>query len=432
MSSWNGTKIGLRVDSSEEEQAQEFLTLLGLRLYDDIDEEIGELSCLDDYSVVGTVQDDLLGIMPSLEKKFSSYQNQFYGSEDENEDQNEDEIGTNTQLDDLFLLTKKLFHRPGMFLAHEDGNSVSDTYYRYEVIYNAGKKTELNCFYSYGDGINTGTDNPVEEGLVDTKEKLKAKEPSKNILDLLTKKAETEGFTALLEKLQGKSLVQTDATNKEKKKAIKKIPGLKVVKGIVVGYTGNDEELEIPEGVTEIGDKVFSFNFNLNKIKLPNTLERIGIKSFRDCRNLIEIEIPESVKSIGAEAFLNCKNLKEITIPKAIDHIEKNTFSDCAKLQTVILQNGLKKIDDGAFRNCEALKVINLPDTITNIGNYAFWFCEQLTEVTLPKGLEKIGNYAFFGCYALKKIIAPQALQQIIEESKVYSIAKEPTDVQYV
>ena len=65
--------------------------LLGLKLTDDMNEEIGELSDLGNYNVVGMVQDDLLGIMPSLEKKFAAYQNKFYESEDcETDEENED------------------------------------------------------------------------------------------------------------------------------------------------------------------------------------------------------------------------------------------------------------------------------------------------------------------------------------------------------
>ena len=149
---WNATKIGLKVQPANEDLALQFLTVLGVDVENsDMVEEIGPLSNLDSYLSDGLVESDLLGIMPSLEKKFADYQSKFRNTRKK---KNKKEAEPASRLDDIYLVAKKLFPRSGMYLAHEDGNNTDDTYYRYEVIYSAGKKTEINCFYSYGDDIN--------------------------------------------------------------------------------------------------------------------------------------------------------------------------------------------------------------------------------------------------------------------------------------
>ena len=424
MGSWNGTKIGLKVKESEEELANEFLMLLGLKLSDDMDEEIGELSDLEDYTVVGTVQDDLLGIMPSLEKKFVDYQNQFYGPDEEDEVAKDDNhSGTGIRLDDLFLVVKKLFPRSGMYLAHEDGNSVSDAYYRYEVIYSATKKTEINCYYCYGDGINVETDCPEEEGTEKTEERLTAKKPDNAVIELLIKKAESEGYDELVRRLQGKTADADSSANVKKNPPIKKIPGLKIVRGIVAKYTGDKTKIEIPEGVIEIGNEAFAYS-DLKSITLPDTLVHIGEKAFWGCSYLKEIKIPANVINIGTEAFLRCSGLREIVIPEGIIRIERSTFDNCTKLQKITLPSTLKEIGERAFYWCRELTDLELPDGIEAIGDKAFYDCENLKEPVLPQSLKKIGSEAFAGCKSIEKLVIPNSVMalgaEIANGMKIY------------
>ena len=404
MGSWYGTKIGLKVKESEEDRANEFLMLLGLKLIDDMDEEIGALSDLDDYTVIGTVEDYLLDLMPVLQKKFAAYQNQFYGDKYK--------AVSCQKLDDLYRVVKKLFPGASMFLAHEDGNSVSDNCYRYEVIYNAGKKTEINCFYSYGEGINCETDCPTEEGTEKNEVKLTAGKPDSALINTLTEKAEAKGFSELALMLKGKS-DEAGKTASGKKEAVKKIPGLKVVKGIVAQYTGDAEELVLPEGVTEIGAEAFSFNSDVKKIIFPDSLERIGEEAFRDCWELSDPVLPGNLKYIGVKAFSNCKNLTEIVIPEKVERIEDNTFSWCDNLRRVVLPDGLKEIGAEAFEFCEELESVNFPAGIRKIDEYAFNDCEKLSDPVLPEGLQEIGSGAFSGCDGLSELVIPDSVTSL-------------------
>ena len=428
---WSGTKLGFKVSASDEELAQQLLSILGVNMIEcDMTEEIGELSDLSDFTADGLVEGDLLGAMSHLEKQFSDYQKQFsyYDDEDDEDDEeyenDEDESGSDVHLDDIFQIAKKVFSRPSMYLAHEDGNNTSDTYYRYEVIYSSGKKTELNCYYSYGEGVNVDSDDPKEEGTEKSEEKFVAQKPAKAIIDLLVEKAEAEGFVELVEKLKGTSTKTTSTSNKTKKEAIKKIPGLKIVKGIVVKYSGSNSELEIPEGVTEIGEEAFQYNYSLRIIKLPDSLEKIGESAFNQCMYLESIEIPKSVTSIGPWAFASCERIKEVIIPESVDHIEWGLFNNCYNLEHVVIPSKVTKIERSTFKNCKNLKSIDIPEGVTEIGDEAFFGCASLSSITLPPMLTTIGGMAFERCSGLSKLIIPESVKSI-----GWRLASNPTEV---
>ena len=69
----------------------------------------------------------------------------------------------------------------------------------------------------------------------------------------------------------------------------------------------------IPNGVTSIGDYVFSGCRGLTSIEIPNSVTSIGKGAFYGCDGLTSIEIPNSVTSIGDDAFSCCRDLTTIT-----------------------------------------------------------------------------------------------------------------------
>lgn len=99
-------------------------------------------------------------------------------------------------------------------------------------------------------------------------------------------------------------------------------------KAIVTGLkTTTNTEAEIPESViidgeklvvTQIGDKLYMNNRNIQKVLLPNTIEEIGNRAFFGS-SLQQIAIPATVKSIGERAFATNPN--------------KNTYSSLNKIQ---------------------------------------------------------------------------------------------------
>lgn len=101
--------------------------------------------------------------------------------------------------------------------------------------------------------------------------------------------------------------------------------------GKVLLYAGasDREELEIPDGVTEISRGAFWNAASLRKITLPSGLETVAEYAFAECSRLKNIEFPEGTKTIGANAFDNEVSLVYADIPKSVTSIGKRAFRNC-------------------------------------------------------------------------------------------------------
>jgi len=97
MGSWNGEKLGLKVELKDERLAQQFLHCIGVDTNDYIVEEVDSLCSGFSPSIEGKVKGKLLGIMPILKERFSQYLEQFFGeyAEDDEERCSGTEVGGN-------------------------------------------------------------------------------------------------------------------------------------------------------------------------------------------------------------------------------------------------------------------------------------------------------------------------------------------------
>ncbi|MBR6111695.1 MAG: leucine-rich repeat domain-containing protein [Paludibacteraceae bacterium] len=71
------------------------------------------------------------------------------------------------------------------------------------------------------------------------------------------------------------------------------------------------KNIEIPSGVTSIGDGAFSGCDGLTHIEIPSGVTSIGDNAFMWCKNL-EIVIDNSKENVkvGSDAFMGCKSVK--------------------------------------------------------------------------------------------------------------------------
>lgn len=72
------------------------------------------------------------------------------------------------------------------------------------------------------------------------------------------------------------------------------------------------ESLELPEGITKIGDYALQDNWKLKQISLPNTLETIGAHFLCRALSLKSFYVPASVKSIDGAFLHGCESLRDI------------------------------------------------------------------------------------------------------------------------
>ena len=210
-----------------------------------------------------------------------------------------------------------------------------------------------------------------------------------------------------------------------------------IVDGVLVGYDGNSEVVELPEEINEIKPLIFRNHpeirlldlskthvknlltktffecKNIYEIKLPETVEVIGYQAFSNCQSLEDLIIPEGVKEIMPGAFEECCNLVQLKVPSNIKIIEMNVFKNCSKLERIYLSDGLTKIGESAFENCIRLIEINLPETLKTLDMYAFRNCRELPAIVIPKSIKVIPRGCFYSCIRLQTVILHDEVEKL-------------------
>lgn len=182
----------------------------------------------------------------------------------------------------------------------------------------------------------------------------------------------------------------------------------------------------------EITDLILAPNSLPNGYRIPDSVTRIAYRAFSYCQNLISIELPGNVTIIEPIAFIGCSNLKNITIPKSITAIKTDAFQDCNKLENVYISDlaAWCNIDFSIIYNrsypegcryaahplyyakylyLNGRKVTDLviPEGIPKINDYAFFSYDGLNSVTIPESVSYIGGWAFYSCESLTSISIP-------------------------
>lgn len=248
---------------------------------------------------------------------------------------------------------------------------------------------------------------------------------------------------------------------------------LEVVNYVLVNYSGKAIDLELPEGIREVGSHAFGAKFGeaqwpetkrpiikegselksivippsviricegafcnctqLNSVFLSEGLQEIGDSAFSGCVSLNEIEVPQSVMTIGKFAFHGCRALQSISIPEDLV-LQSYAFSSCDRLSEVIFAKG-SKIADYAFSDCISLEKVGLPDALEEVAPYAFKG-SGIKEISFPKSLRKIRQYAFSECDSLVSIVLPDGVTELeehaFENCKMLHIVRIPDTVKNI
>ena len=109
------------------------------------------------------------------------------------------------------------------------------------------------------------------------------------------------------------------------------------------------KEVEIPYGVTEIGEKAFKNCSELKKVVIPDSVVKINSCAFLDCKNLIEVKLPENVTEISFACFSGCKHLRTVVLNGKLDNIDMFAFANCKDLEYIDFPNSIRKIDEFSF-----------------------------------------------------------------------------------
>jgi len=164
--------------------------------------------------------------------------------------------------------------------------------------------------------------------------------------------------------------------------------------GVVFSYTGSNEHVIIPDGVTYIGQSAFIGNQYVRTVYIPQGVSTIGRFAFAHASFLEAINIPDSVTYIGESAFDWCESLETIYIPDSVVTIGESAFFSCESLTSIRLSESLTSIAPGVFVGT-ALEHIKIPEGVTEIQLDAFARIDSFISIQIPESVVYIHENAF-------------------------------------
>jgi len=163
----------------------------------------------------------------------------------------------------------------------------------------------------------------------------------------------------------------------------------------------------VSEGVTSIGNNMFTGCHGLTTVAIPSSVTSIGNGTFAES-GLTSMVLPSNITSIGDWAFHKCNDLRGVALPSRLTSIGEGLFSGCRSLTNVTVPEGVTSIGVHAFWGCSSLTNVTIASSVTSIGRSAFQHCANLTSVVIPKNIISIGIGAFYDCKSLTSVTIPR------------------------
>lgn len=206
------------------------------------------------------------------------------------------------------------------------------------------------------------------------------------------------------------------------------------VKEIGSGAFENCRDLEaifVPPSVTRIEEDAFSGCQKVSSIKGMQGVKEIGREAFSYCGKLTKIRLSDSISEIGSEAFGYCKGLTEVRLPQNEEYtvVSGKLFSECKELKTIDIPDNVKSIGENAFERCTELTSVTGMKSVERIEGHAFWSCKNLTDVPLTNQIEEIGVGAFAGCAQISQVKLPQNTEYTKVNDETFWGCENLTDV---
>ena len=141
--------------------------------------------------------------------------------------------------------------------------------------------------------------------------------------------------------------------------------------GEIIVHGGNDINRDDAISLSKM-KQVTKVVFLLNTTK-------VGVCACADASNLVAVDIPEGITIIGEWSFSDCSSLKDIKFPNSLTSIGAGSFADCNSLEQVdLLHTNVQELGTSAFQCCTRLREMKVPDSLQTFGESVFIRCSKL------------------------------------------------------
>ena len=190
--------------------------------------------------------------------------------------------------------------------------------------------------------------------------------------------------------------------------------------------------LDLPERISEIGPKAFSYCKSLTDLNFSSGLQYIDEQAFYACEALEEVTVPDNVLEIGRGIFRNCTSLKEASIGSGIETLPMECFYGCSSLSKLNLVDGIKTLQRFAFEECTSLNTIILPATVEVLENGLSFRWGNVQKIvcyaTVPPVSDSASGEPWYSCYKTARVYVPEESIPAYIQSPVWKKFYEEND----
>ena len=164
--------------------------------------------------------------------------------------------------------------------------------------------------------------------------------------------------------------------------------------------------VRVHTSVIVLPEDAFKFCWKLKEVELCEGLLEIGCSAFKECRRLEEIRLPEGLLEIGAFAFSGC-DLVTISIPDTVERIDQYALfpNDFTKLR---IPPRVTQLSQGVFEKSRSMFSLEISKSIIEIGRWAFCHCYSLRNIAIPSTtfINDVEGTVFIYCMALQELFS--------------------------
>ena len=168
-------------------------------------------------------------------------------------------------------------------------------------------------------------------------------------------------------------------------------------------WLNTGDHFELPEGMTEIPERMFYQHSSLATIDVPETVTKIGQEAFHSCKGLVAFPLNDNITEIGQYAFYLCENMVVDKFPQNMAIVNAATFAACRKARFNYLNNKVTTIGAYAFDGCWENNIRVIPASVTSIANGGFGSNRKIKSMTIL-GKPSMTSSAFGSCTNLKDV----------------------------
>ena len=143
------------------------------------------------------------------------------------------------------------------------------------------------------------------------------------------------------------------------------------------------------------------------RVVVDPSVTSIPVGAFAERNNLAEVELSEGVVEIGDESFRGSSNsITKINIPTSLRRINDSAFARSLRCP-IRLHDGIESIGQGAFNFC-VFTNFRFPPLITVISQILHT-CQSMFSLEIPVNVTEVKGFAFYNCYcpssAMKSLV---------------------------